>query len=224
MPQQKSKKILIYLFLFLIVGTFNNKNLYNSNFLKLNQISIKGLDKKNNPQLIDSLNSLKNSNLFFLKEKKIKEIINANSLVEGYSVFKIYPSSLDIKIDKTNFLAQLKRNNDNYLLGSNGKLSKINSNKKYNLPYIFGEFSIEDFFELKNIIDETNFNYNEIKNLFFFKSGRWDIELNNGVLIKLPNYRLKKSFELVISFFNRDNAKDIKQIDLRQYNQIIVNG
>ena len=30
-------------------------------------------------------------------------------------------------------------------------------------------------------IDETNFNFDEIKNLLYFKSGRWDIETYSGL-------------------------------------------
>ena len=35
-----------------------------------------------------------------------------------------------------------------------------------------------------------------MKNLFFFKSGRWDIETNSGVLIKLPKNNLKEMLDL----------------------------
>ena len=49
-------------------------------------------------------------------------------------------------------------------------------NTSQNIPYIFGDFKIQNFFELKNAIDEANFNYDEVKNLFFFKSERRDIE------------------------------------------------
>jgi len=224
MPQQKSKKILIYLFLFLIVGTLNNKNFYSSNLFKINLISIKGLDEKNNYQLARSLNFLKNDNLFFLKKKEIKKIIDKNNLVESYSVLKIYPSSLNIILDKTKFLAKLKKDNGIFLLGSNGKLTIEDLNKDNSLPFIFGDFKIEDFFKLKKAIDETNFKYKEIKSLYSYKSGRWDIELNNGILIKLPKERLRNSFELIKSFLNKNDTKRIKKIDLRQYNQIIING
>ena len=40
MHQRKSKKILIYFFLFLIIGSLNNKNLINVNFAKINEIYI----------------------------------------------------------------------------------------------------------------------------------------------------------------------------------------
>ena len=92
------------------------------------------------------------------------------------------------------------------------------------LPFIFGNFSIENFFRLKKAVDESNFEYTEIKNFFFFKSGRWDIETNSGLLIKLPQKNIKKSLQLMISFLEKENDKKISEIDLRQNNQIIING
>ncbi len=72
-------------------------------------------------------------------------------------------------------------------------------------------------------MDEINFNYKEVKNLFFFKSGRWDIETKNGILIRLPKEEIKKTLELFLSFKAKKNFDKIKEIDLRQNNQIIIN-
>ena len=110
MHQRKSKKILLYFFLFLIIGSLNNKNLINRNLTEINQISVKGLDKKNNQKLEEDLNYLKLTNIYFLKTKII-ETINSNNLVESYFVYKNYPSTIEIKIDKTVFLAQIKKDN-----------------------------------------------------------------------------------------------------------------
>jgi len=92
------------------------------------------------------------------------------------------------------------------------------------VPIIFGNFENKNFFELKKAIDETYFDYNEIKNLFSFKSDRWDIETNSGILIKLPKKNLKQSLKLSINILSKDNQKKINKIDLRQLNQIIING
>ncbi len=223
MPYPKSKKILIYLILFILIGTLNNKNFKNINFVKIKKIQITGLDEKNHFEIIKSLNSLGINNLFFLNKSKINEVINSNNLVEKYSVFKLYPSALVIKIDKTKFLAQVKKNNDNFLLGSNGKFIK-SIDFKNDIPFIFGDFNNKNFFELKKAIDESNFNYKQIKNLFFFKSGRWDIETNNGLLIKLPQKDIKESLQFINNFLTEKKDKDIYIIDLRQKNQIIING
>ena len=156
MHQQKSKKIIIYFFLFIIIGSLNNKNLMNFKFTKINEISIEGLDEISTQKLIKNFNFLKLNNLFFLKKKELTEIIDSNKLVETYSVYKNYPSTLNIKIDKAIFLAQVKKDNKTYLLGSNGKLTKKND-KKLDVPYIFGDFKNKNFFELKNMIDESYF-------------------------------------------------------------------
>ncbi len=222
MMQQKSKKILIYLFLFLMIGSLNNKNFNNINFTKVDKILIKGLDEKNNLKLENDLRFLELDNLFFLKKKDIEEIIDRNNLVENYLVFKKYPSTLEITIHKTDFLAKIKRNNNDFILGSNGKLIQM-IDKEIKLPFIFGDLNVKKFFELKKAIDLTNFDYHSIKNFFFFKSGRWDIETKDGLLIKLPNENLKSSLELLLIFLIKNSHKEIKKIDLRQHNQIIVN-
>jgi len=223
MPQLKSKKILLYVLLFLLIGTFNNKDLNNLKFVKIKSISVIGLNDKSNFELENDLNFLKIQNLFFLDKQKIIEIMNSNNLVEKYSVFKIYPSKIDIIVDQTKFLAQFKKANQIFLLGSNGKFIESNFFKP-DIPIIFGDFKVKNFFDLKSAIQETNFIYKDIKNLYSFSSGRWDIETHNGFLIKLPKDNLKRSLELLIIFLNENKEEEINKIDLRQSNQIITNG
>ena len=222
MLKQKNKKILLYFFLFLFIGTLNNKNLNNIDFAIIKEINVNGLDTNENLKLLDNLNFLKISNLFFLNNLKVKEVMNSNNLVEKYSVFKNYPNTLNIEIYKTKFLAKLQKDKKNYYLGSNGKLIKA-TDLNQNLPFIFGDFKNKNFFELKEAIDQTSFSYNEVKKLYFFKSGRWDIETKNGLLIKLPKDNIKKSLELFINFLNENSKIKITEIDLRQHNQIITN-
>ena len=223
MQYQKSKKVFTYILLFLVIGTINNKHLNNINFLRIHKITITGMDEENNFELRNKLDFLKISNLFFLDKVKINNIINSNDLVEKYTIFKKYPSSLQVKIYETNFLAYVKKNDDNFFLGSNGKLIKTKDMSK-NIPNIFGNFDNKNFFSLKKIIEEIDFKYNDIKNIFFFKSGRLNIETHSGLLIKLPKDKIKKSLELVIKILNNDDFKEVNEIDLRQSNQVIING
>ena len=223
MPHQKSKKIFIYFFLFVIIGTLNNKDLKNFNFGKIEIINVSGLGKKNDLQLKKDLNFLKQDNIFFLNKSEISKKLINNQLVEKYSVFKKYPSTLNITVNKTIFLAKIKKGSEIFFLGSNGELIKNDEIRK-DLPYIFGNFNFKSFFYLLDIIEKTNFDYDKIKNLFYFKSGRWDIETKDGLLIKLPQNELEKSLSFLIDFINQNKDKPIKRIDLRQKNQIIING
>ena len=223
MHHHRNKRIFLYFFLFLLFGTLNNKSLNSLNFKQINEIIITGLDEKNNNELKENLEMLKLKNLFLINELSITNIINSNNLVERFTVFKQYPSSINIEIVKTKFIAQTKKGDNNFLLGTNGKLVKL-IEKKNNFPFIFGNFENKNFFELKKAIDDTNFDYYQIKNLFFFPSGRWDIETISGLLIKLPKSNIKLSIERGMKFLDNNQEKKINKLDLRQENQIIING
>jgi len=221
MPQQISKKISLYLFLFLLLGSLNNKNLVNIEFPKIKKIDVQGLQIIND-EFTQKLDLLKKKNLFDLNKSNLKELLNSNNLIEEYTIFKKYPSSLEIKIIETTLLGLINKNGMNFYIGSNGKL--INAKDEImNLPYIFGELNIENFLIIKKIIDQSKLNYKEVQNLFFFPSGRWDIELTSGVLIKLPITNIKKSLDLSLNLLNSKEFNNIKTIDTRPANQVIIN-
>ena len=96
MHQRKSKKILLYFFLLIILGTINNHFFNRLNIAKLKNIEVLGLSESANKKIENDLIFLKFQNLFFLKSYQIKKIIDANTYVETYSVFKVFPSTIVI--------------------------------------------------------------------------------------------------------------------------------
>ena len=222
MLQQKNKKVLVYFFLFFLLGTISNKNLNKFEIPKINEIKIIGLSDKDNSELLNNFDFLLIENLLTLDKKRIEKIISSNNLVEKYEIFKRYPSSLEIKIYPTKFLAYIKKDGANFLLGSNDKFI-FTKNEVKKIPLVHGNFKNEDFKNFKNLIDETNFKFKEIKNLYFFPSGRWDMETYSGTLIRLPKNKLKEKIELSNIILKDNKFENINLIDLRQENQIIIN-
>ncbi len=223
MHQRKGKKILIYFFLLILVGSINNINLSSLKFNEVKDININGLEGKENSILLKEIYNLNLDNIFFVSREDIQNKIDSNSLVEKYNIFKRYPDSLDIKIEKTEFLARTNNNGKIYFIGSNGKLSK-NNLSNVQLPFIFGKPKIKEFLYFKKIIDESKFSYNEIKNFYFFSSKRWDLQLKNNIIIKLSSSYPKDSLQLAFEFLHNNDLTDIKIIDARVKNQIILNG
>jgi len=223
MHQQKGKKILIYFFLLILVGSINNIDLNSLKFEEVKDINVDGLEEEENSILLKEVNNLNLDNIFFVNREDIKNQIESNSLVEKYNIFKRYPDTLNIKIEKTKFLARINNNGKIYFVGSNGKLSK-NNLSNVQLPFIFGKPKIKEFLHFKKIIDESKFSYNEIKNFYFFSSKRWDLELKNNIIIKLSSSYPKDSLQLAFEFLRNSDLIDIKIIDARVKNQIILNG
>ena len=222
MRQQKGKIILIYFFLFLIVGSINNNSLNRIQLEKIKNIKISGLDENQKIILLENIIKLDLKNIFFLNGNEISKIIRSNTLVEDYEIIKRYPYSLDIKIKKTNFLAKINNNGKIFLIGSNGKLSDLKFSDK-ELPFIFGKPEIHEFIKFKHIIDKSKFSLNEIKNLYFFPSKRWDLELKNNIILKLSKDHARLSLDQAFEFLNDSNFNDIKVVDARIRNQIILN-
>ncbi|MDC0438924.1 FtsQ-type POTRA domain-containing protein [Candidatus Pelagibacter sp.] len=217
MQQRKSKKILIYFFLLLVVGSINNINLNSLKFQKINNINITGLDIKNKLILLKDIENFNLKNIFLINQIDLKDEIESNTLVENYSIFKRYPSSIDINIEKTQILAKINKNGQIFYIGSNGKFIKNNSLNN-EPPFIFGNPDVFEFFKIKEIIDKSKISYTEIKNLYFFPSKRWDLELVDNTIIKLPNDNVYLALNLAIEFLS-----DHKFIDARIKNQIILN-
>ena len=222
MRQQKGKKILIYFFLFLLVGSINNTALTNIQFKNIKNIQISGLTKNQNTNLLKNIEKLNLKNIFFLDGNEISKLIKSNSLVENYEIIKKYPYSLEIKIKKTNFLAKINNNGKMFLIGSNGKLSNIKFLDK-ELPFIFGKPEIDEFIEFASTIENSKFSLSDIKNLYFFPSKRWDLELKNNIILKLSKDNVRLSLDQAFRVLNDSNFNDIKVVDARIKNQIILN-
>ena len=217
MQQRKSKKILIYFFLLIVVGSINNINFNSLIFQKINNINIVGLDIKDKLILLKKIEKFNLNNIFSISKIDLANEVESNSLVENYSIFKRYPSSLDINIKKTKFLAKINKNGQIFYIGSNGKFIKNNSLNN-ELPFIFGNPEVIEFFNIKEIIDKSKISYTEIKNLYFFSSKRWDLELRDNTIIKLPNDNIILALNLAVEFLD-----DNKFIDARIKSQIILN-
>ena len=222
MLQRKSNKIIFYFFLFLIVSSTNNIDLNNIKLAKIKNINLSGLDYEDKKKLLNEIKSLEIENIFSFDILKLKKIFGENTLIEKYKIFRIYPSTLAIEIQKTNFLAKISSNNKIYLVGTNGKLSNANISK-IKLPFIFGNPDIQNFLKFKKIIDDSKISYNKIKNIYYFQSKRWDLELENNILLKLPKDNIKISLDNSFEFINFNNFLNNKTIDTRIENQIIVN-
>ena len=208
--------------MFCFLVSINNISFMNFSFPKISKIDINGLDFDEKKKIEDIIYSSKFENIFHIDKEHLKKEINSINIIEQFEIFKNYPSTLKIFIEKTKIVAKTKKNGFNYLIGSNGKLIE---NKDFisELPFIFGDLDISEFLKLKKKIDSSLFEFSEISNLYLYKSNRWDIETRNGNLIKLPRNNIMEILNLYVRMTNEKKINEKTIIDFRQKNQIILN-
>ena len=217
----KKNRIVIYLVWLFILSTTSGKfavsqNNYSS---KDSKINIEGLSKIENSKISNEISNLFFKNIFFMNKKEINKIMNKYNIIEEYNAKRIYPSTINIKIKPTRYLARLSNNNQ-LLVGTNGKLIKDEENIEI-LPFIFGEFNSTDFVILKKNIEQSRFTFKELKTLYFFQSNRWDILTDKDILIKLPINNSLESLNLAYKIISNDEIKK-KIIDLRVKNHLVI--
>jgi len=217
-----SKKIVIYLLMLCFLVSINNISFMNVSFPKISKIEINGLNFDERKKIENIIYESNFKNIFYIDKEYLKKKINSINIIEKFEIFKNYPSTLKIFIEKTKILAQTKRNGLDYLIGSNGKLIE-NKDLILELPFIFGDLDTSEFLELKRKIDSSLFEFSEISNLYLYKSNRWDIETRNGNLIKLPKNNIKEILNLYVRMSNEKKINEKTIIDFRQKNQIILN-
>ena len=222
MHQRKSKKILVYFFLLILFSSISNISLNNLKLIQIQNIKVSGLEQKDNEILLNNVKNLIKENIFFINKNEIIKLLNSNSLVEKYEVFKNYPSTISINIEKTDFIAKINNNGETFLIGSNGKLIP-DTYQNDDLPYIFGKPNIDEFLNFKKILDNSKFSYSEIKKLYFFPSKRWDLKLKSEILLKLSKNFTEDSLNNVFDFLEDYNNDKMIIVDTRVNNQIILN-
>jgi cell division protein FtsQ len=218
----KKKKILIYIVLLIILSTTSNISLENqkNTFASINTINVSGLSNNTNLEIAQKLNHLLFKNIFFINKDKINKIILKYNVIEKYSVKKIYPKRINIKIKATKYIAEIK-SDKKFLVGSNGKLISSEFNNEV-LPLFFGKFNSEKFLEFKKFVDKSKFKFKDFKSILFYSSSRWDIQTINGIMIKLPRKNLDQALGIAYKIIKDDEFKDSKVIDLRITNHVII--
>jgi len=221
------KKIIFYIFIFLFLSTINNTKIinYKKQLSKLKEIEVRGLNENLNLSIQKDLEFLLNKNIYKLDYQIIEKILEKNNFIENYNVLKYYPSKIVIDLKQTKFIAITFKNNQKFIIGSNGKLidHKIINYKK-NIPNVFGNFTNKDFIDLIKILKMKNFKFDNIEDIFYYPSGRWDIKTNNNLIVKLPTKDVDKAIDKFNLIINNDKLKEYNIIDLRITNQIILSN
>ena len=219
MLQKKGKKLntILYITLIIILSSINNYNYKNIFIIK--DIKVKGFSDKKNEIVKDNVQTILGEKIIFLGKKNFKELINRNDTKE-LIVKKIYPNKILINFIPAKPISIIENNNNKIVLGDNGKILDVEINEN-NFPIIRGSENISHIFEVISLINSSKFDYNNIKTIIFFKSGRFDIILKNKLLIRFPINYSKEIINIGSELLNNKKFVNSKTIDLRINNRII---
>ena len=224
---KKILRIFLFVIIFILSTTYISKEyeLYDSNksLFKIKNIIILNNYLIKKEKIKEKLSYIYDKNIFFIKRSDLEKPLKQLDFLESIEVKKKYPGTLIIKIFETKPIAIFFKNKQKHLLDSSSNLIKfINNSQFIGLPNIFGEEANHNFVFFLKQLKENNFPTNEVKNFYYFKIGRWDLQLFNEKIIKLPYSNVELAIKKSVTLLDRKDFENYKIIDLRVRDKIIV--
>ena len=215
------KRLIIATIFVLSFTTFNPKNFSLKTTFNINEIIIENNFILREEEIKKNLAFLYNSNIFFLKSSNITNILTKNSFIESFEIKKIYPSKIKIKVFERKPIAILQNKKEKFFISENIKLIDYKNIKEFeNLPFVFG--NKENFKIFYKDLKKLNFPLEIIKNYYFFDSGRWDLEIYEDKIVKLPIKNYVKSLKNFMDLKDENNFDKYKVFDYRINEQLIL--
>jgi cell division septal protein FtsQ len=213
----------------------------------LNIFGYNDLSKQTNAMLIKHGFSLKKIYVIGKYNLKEKDILDIAKLIKGQSIFDInlnevynnlllnewiknvqikrtLPNSIEIKIEEKKPLAILQTKLGNKLITEDGSVISIANTHlfKNKLPIIIGENANQKAFLIIDILKQNSDLYKNVWSISYLNNRRWNIHLNQGITILLPQFNPKKAWETIDLLHKKYKIFDLglTEIDLRNHNKI----
>ena len=199
--RKKRRELVFIVTLFLIViAVFT---LLFSNYLKLKTIDVEGNNQVTKEEILEAGNINNNLRTWSIKDDEIQKNIQ-----EKFEIFKIVsvesklPSTIKVKVEEYNFIAQNKKEDGSYeIIMENGKtyIGKIRNN--YNLPIL------ENFKDDSDKLEEIYKNLNSLKEEVRLQISEIINDEGDNVIIYMKDGQkvkaLRASFSDKLNYYNQ---------------------
>ena len=223
--------IVIYIFLFYDQKIFKQFNSIIENYsdkyqYSLSVVNINGLNNINEDEILNLIKPYKDSSIFLIPIKKIAKKISQNNWVKSINIQSNYKDTIEINIDESKPIGIYTTGIQNILFSDDLKILEniANNEKRFSALIKFeGKNSIHESIKLIDSFPDDFIQY--IDKAFLINQRRWDLELKNSILLKLPENNIKEALEnykkIYINFSNEELI-EIESIDLRMKQKIIL--
>jgi len=224
----KFYKVIFLALIFIFLSTYNPKETNVSSKKNKSLFELKFIEVQNNSLIKESeinknLNHLYEKSIFSIKGIDIEKPLEKIDFLEKIEVKKKYPNTILIKVFETKPLAIFFKNKEKYLIDNHSNLILLKNDYNFkNLPSVFGENGPVKFVNFLKKLKKNKFPHKKIKNFYYFKIGRWDLQFFNDKIIKFPYNNVNEAIIKSIELLDREDFSSYKIIDLRVDGKIIV--
>ena len=237
-----SLKLLIYLSLFFTLVFFFYSNLSNKKILyffidsinyyskvydyTLSNININKLEFVEKKEILKIIEPYRNKSIFLLPINKLADEILQHIWIRNIIITSDYKQSIKIKVEEEVPIGIYYNKDQKFLFNQDLKiLDKIyDKNNTFNKLIIF--YGLNSIYESVNLINKIGIKFkDDVKEAYFISNRRWDLKLNNNIILKLPEKDIVSAIDRytqIYSNFSNIEMNNIEIIDLRINKKAII--
>ena len=225
--------IILFLFFFYFYNQLIKKDKFSSiiqdisekyNY-QLKYVHIDSLKRINKSEVNNIINQYYNQSIFLLPLEVISKSINQLSWVKDVNLSSNFNNKLKVEIFEYEPIGLLFYNNQLFYFSKDGKIiDKFRDEINKNLIIFHGNQASKEAYNLLDIIVKTE-TVNMIKEGYYINERRWDIKLQNNIMLNLSEINIEESLKNYIKLtknFNNSDIIKIKSIDLRNSKKAII--
>ena len=192
---------------------------------QLKYIEINSLQRINKSEINNIVNQYYNQSIFLLPLEEISNSISQLSWVKDVNLSTNFNNRLNVKIFEYEPIGLLLFNNQLFYISKNGKIiDKSREGINENFIIFYGNQASREAYNFLNIINKTE-TLNMIKEGYYINERRWDVRLQNNIILNLSEINIEDSLKNYINLikkFNNSDINKIKSIDLRDSEKAII--
>lgn len=151
--------------------------------------------------------------------------VSALPWVQRATVRKFYPSTLAVEIEERRPFALWQRNGEVFLVDRGGsEIVPLEEGRFAALPFMVGEGANERVADFVGTIQAEPAMARRMRAAVLVAGRRWDLHLDNGVTVKLPEKNLRGALAQLVKLETERQllARDVIVVDLRLPDRITV--
>jgi cell division protein FtsQ len=184
----------------------------------INNVKVSGNAETSEIDILERIGLDGTTSLMALDVAKTREALKTLPWILDAEVRKIYPDTVEIKLQEKVAFGIWQHDNQLELIEKDGKaIAKLRDNKFANLPLFVGQDAGRGAEEIMSDLERWPAVKVRVKALVRVAGRRWDLKLDNGVVIKLPERDMDRAMAELDDFDAKHQVleRDILAIDLR---------
>jgi cell division protein FtsQ len=184
----------------------------------INSVKVSGNAETSEIDILEKIGLDGTTSLMSLDVAGTRDALKALPWILDAEVRKIYPDTVEIKLKEKVAFGIWQYGNELKLIESDGKpIAKLRDNKFAHLPLFVGKDAGTGADEIMHDLDRWPAVKSRVKALIRVAGRRWDLKLDNGVVIKLPERDMDRAMAELAEFDKSQQVleRDILAVDLR---------